>query len=119
MTTRTPGGRVVPGPGRGGEYARSVTSLQPQFRTGPWTFLLDGRVVEWFHEGTSESNRVHVDFFRIDGEPSGSDLKIRWGIEVSGRIINGGRLVIPSAQISEFQEFVARAIGNRTPGYRP
>ena len=94
-----------------------MNSLQPQFRTGKWTFLLDGRVVEWFYEGTSDTTRVHVDHLRIDGEPDGPDLKIRWGIEVSGSIINGGRVVVPAAQVREFQDFVAMAIGNRTPGY--
>jgi hypothetical protein len=89
--------------------------LQPQFRTDKWTFILDGRVVEWFYEGTSDTNRVHVDHLRIDAQPDGSDLKVRWGIEVSGSIINGGRLVVPAAQIGEFKDFVARAIDHRTP----
>lgn len=95
-----------------------MTSLQPQFRTGKWTFLLDGRVVEWFYEGSTDSHRVHVDHLRIDGEPDDEGLKIRWGIEVSGSIVNGGRLVVPAAQVGEFQEFVAQAIGNRTPDQR-
>jgi hypothetical protein len=91
-----------------------VDTLQPQFRTDKWTFLLDGRVVEWFYEGTSETTRVHVDHLRIDGEPEGDSLKVQWGIDVSGAIVNGGRLVVPAAQVGEFNEFVARAIGNRT-----
>jgi hypothetical protein len=98
-------------------YGPQVNSLQPQFRTDKWTFLLDGRVVEWFYEGTSDSTRVHVDRLRIDAEPEGNNLKIRWGIEVSGSIINGGQLVVPAAQIGEFKAFVALAIANRTPGY--
>ena len=95
-----------------------MDSLQPQFRTDKWTFILDGRVVEWFYEGTSDSTRVHVDHLRIDGEPKGNDLKVRWGIDVSGSIINGGRLVVPAAQVGEFQDFIAKAIANRTPGYQ-
>jgi hypothetical protein len=51
-------------------------------RTGAWTSLLDGRVVVWFRDGTSESNRVHVGFFRIGGEPSDGELKFHWGVEV-------------------------------------
>lgn len=94
-----------------------MNSLQPQFRTGKWTFLLDGRVVEWFYEGTSDTSRVHVDHLRIDAEPEGNGLTIRWGIEVSGSIINGGRLVVPAEQVGAFKEFVGMAIGNRTPGY--
>ena len=92
-----------------------MDSLQPQFRTGNWTFLLDGRVVEWSHVGTSDTNRVHVDQLRIDAEPDGDDLKVRWGIEVSGTIVNGGRHVVPAAQVGEFKDFVALAIANRTP----
>ena len=94
-----------------------MDSLQPQFRTGKWTFLLDGRIVEWLYEGSSGITRVHVDHLRIDGEPDAGDLKIRWGIEVSGIIVNGGRAVVPAAQVSEFQGFVSKATGNRTPGY--
>ena len=56
--------------------------LTAQFRTDKWTFLVDGRVVEWFYEGSSESHRVHVDHFRIDGEPERDGLNVRWGIEV-------------------------------------
>jgi hypothetical protein len=91
-----------------------VEFLQPQFRCEKWTFILDGRVVEWFYEGTSDTNRVHVDHLRIDAQPEGGDLKVRWGIEVSGTIINGGRLVVPAAQVGEFKDFVALAIANRT-----
>ncbi len=94
-----------------------MTSLQPQFRTGKWTFLLDGRVVEWCYEGTSDTTRVHVDHLRIDAEPKGSSLKVRWGIDVSGSIINGGRVDIPAEQVGEFKDFVAMSIANRTPGY--
>jgi hypothetical protein len=70
-----------------------------------------------FYEGTSDATRVHVDHLRIDGELEGNNLKVRWGIEVSGSIINGGRLVVPAAQVGEFKDFVAMAIGNRTPDY--
>lgn len=92
-----------------------MESLQPQFRTDKWTFLLDGRVVEWFYEGSSDSHRVHVDHFRMDGEPKGDGLKIRWGIEVSGTIVNGGRAVVPATQVGDFKDFVGMAISNRTP----
>ena len=65
------------------EGARSAGGfLTAQFRTDKWTFLLDGRVVEWFYEGSSESHRVHVDHFRIDVEPERDGLNVRWGIEV-------------------------------------
>ncbi len=88
--------------------------LQPVFRTGRWTFLLDGRVVETFHEGTDHSTRYLVDLLRIDGEPDGAGLKIRWGIEVSGRITNGGKAALPAAEIPAFQAFVTQALANRT-----
>ena len=92
-----------------------MNSLQPQFRIDKWTFILDGRVVEWFYEGTSDSHRVHVDHFRIDGEGDGDALKIRWGIEVSGAITHGGRVVVPAERIGEFKDFVGMATSNRTP----
>ena len=76
---------------------------------------VESTVVEWFYEGTSDTNRVHVDHLRIDAEPDGGDLKVRWGIEVSGSIINGGRLTVPATQVEEFKDFVARAIDNRAP----
>lgn len=91
-----------------------MSSLQPQIRIGKWTFLLEGRVVEWFYEGGSDSGRAHVDYFRVDGDLKGSDLKIQWGIEVSGTIVDGGRVVVPAEQVSEFQNFVKMAVANRT-----
>ena len=91
-----------------------MDQLQQQFRTGKWTFLLDGRVVEWFYEGSSDSGRAHVDHLRIDGEQKDDGLKVRWGIEVSGTIVNGGRVLVPTSQVAEFESFVAMAIANRT-----
>lgn len=93
-----------------------MDSLQPQLRIDKWTFLLDGRVVEWFHEGTGDSRRVHVDHLRMDGEPDGDALTVRWGIEVSGTIVNGGKLKVPAAQVGAFKDFVTMATANRTPG---
>ena len=39
--------------------------LQPQFRNEGWTFLLDGRVVEWFYDVLTEGQRLHVDHLRM------------------------------------------------------
>ena len=88
--------------------------MQLQFRTGKSTFLLDGRVVEYFYEGSSTSMRFHVDFFRVDGKPKGSDLKIKFGLESFGMITNGGSETIPAAQIAEFEAFTAAARAART-----
>lgn len=87
---------------------------QEQFRTGPWTFLHDRRVVETFFEGTSGSTRFHVDHFRIDGCRAGGDLDLTWGIEVGGRIVNGGRATVPAGQVGEFDGFVQALIASRT-----
>jgi hypothetical protein len=88
-------------------------ALQPQFRNGEWTFLLDGRVVEWFST-VSEGTRLHVDQLRIDAFPDRDGLRIRWGVEVGGEIINGGRMNIPLANVAAFEEFIALAIANRS-----
>lgn len=61
-----------------------MNTLQPEFRTGQWTFLLDGRVVETFYEGSTTNTRFHVDDLSIDGEPDGAGLKVRWGILIGG-----------------------------------
>ncbi len=91
-----------------------TTRLQPQFRNGKWTFLLDGRVVEWFYDELTEGKRVHVDHLRMEAVPDGDGLKIRWGVEVKGTIINGGRMDVPAASVTAFQDFIALAIANRT-----
>ena len=87
---------------------------QDQFRTGKWIFLHDRCVVETFYEGVGASERFHVDHLRIHGRPSGSDLKIRWGIEVGGSIVNGGRETIPAHQVGAFNAFVDRILTYRT-----
>lgn len=92
-------------------------ALQPQFSNEGWTFLLDGRVVEWFYEGLTEGTRLHVDHLRIDAVPDGDRLQIRWGVEVNGKISNGGRMTVPADNVTAFKEFVALAIANRTPGH--
>ena len=90
-------------------------ALQPQFRNGLWTFLLDGRVVEWFYDVLTEGHRLHVDHLRMEALPHGDGLRIRWGVEVKGKIINGGRMDVAAANVAAFQEFIALALANRTP----
>jgi len=90
--------------------------LQHQFRTGKWTLLLDGRVVEVFHEGTDVAQRYHVDHLAIGTSPDGLGLKVKWGIGVRGMIMNGGKATLPPEDVPAFNDFVARAITNRTPG---
>ena len=90
--------------------------MQRQFRCDEWTFLLDGRVFEAFHVGTDTNQRYHVDHLSIESKPTDDGLKIRFGHRVSGTILGGGRLNIPSAQMLQFQEFVDAAIAARTPG---
>jgi hypothetical protein len=89
--------------------------LQPQFRSDKWTFLLDGRVVEWFYDTISEGTRLHVDHLRVEAVPRSDGLRIRWGAEVKGKIINGGRMDVPAESVPAFQEFIALALANRTP----
>ena len=99
--------------GRSDEAAEGLEG-QHQFRTDKWTFLHDRRVVEIFHEGVDGSTRFHVDHLRIDGRLDGADLKVKWGIEVSGTIVNGGRMTIPAHQVNDFNAFVQRALTYRT-----
>lgn len=89
--------------------------MQRQFRCDEWTFLLDGRVFEAFHEGTETNIRHHVDHLAIETKPTDDGAKIRFGYVVSGSIMGGGRLKIPTAQLAEFQAFVEAAIAARTP----
>jgi len=89
-------------------------ALQPQFRNGEWTFLLDGRVVEWFYGGLTEGHRLHVDHLRMEAVPDGDGLRIRWGVEVKGAITNGGKMDVPAASVKAFQDFIALAVANRT-----
>jgi hypothetical protein len=92
-----------------------MDTLQPQFRTEEWTFLLDGRVVETFYKGSAMSTRFHVDHLSINGEPDGAGLKVRWGILVGGIITNGGRAGIAPDDVAAFNDFVRMAVANRTP----
>ena len=89
--------------------------MQLQFRCDKWTFLLDGRVFETFHEGTDTNQRYHVDYLSIEAKPGTDGTKIRFGYVVSGTILGGGKLTVPNAQLAEFQAFVDAAIAARTP----
>jgi len=89
--------------------------LQPQFRNEGWTFLLDGRVVEWFYDVLTEGHRLHVDHLRMEAVPHGDGLRIRWGVEVKDTIINGGRMDVSAENVPAFQDFIAQALANRTP----
>lgn len=89
--------------------------LQPQFRNEGWTFLLDGRVVEWFYDVLTEGHRLHVDHLRMEAVPHGDGLRIRWGVEVNDTIINGGRMDVPADRVPAFEDFIALALANRTP----
>jgi len=88
---------------------------QPQFRNGKWTFLLDGRVLEWFFGALTEGHRLHVDHLRMEAVPDGDGLRIRWGVEVKGLIVNGGSMDVPAENVTAFQDFIALALATRTP----
>ena len=89
--------------------------MQLQFRCGKWTLLLDGRVFETFHEGTDTNQRYHVDYLSIETKPTDGGMKVRFGYLVSGSLMGGGKLTIPSGQLAEFQAFVDAAIAARSP----
>jgi len=87
---------------------------QLQFRCDKTTLLLDGRVVEYFYEGSTESKRYHVDFLKMEAWPDGSGLKVRFGIQSSGTFVDGGRIDVPAGQVAELEDFVKAAIAART-----
>ena len=89
--------------------------MQLQFRCDKWTLLLDGRVFETFHEGTDSNQRYHVDYLSIETKPTDGAMKVRFGYLVSGSLMGGGKLTIPSGQLAEFQAFVDAAIAARSP----
>ncbi|CAN5610718.1 hypothetical protein BH10ACT2_BH10ACT2_08490 [soil metagenome] len=93
----------------------SLPSMQLQFRCDEWTFLLDGRVFETFHEGTDTNQRYHVDYLAIETKPTDAGMKVRFGYLVSGSLAGGGRITVPTAQLVEFQAFVDAAVAARTP----
>jgi hypothetical protein len=76
--------------------------------------VLDGRVLEIFHRDTDESERYHVAFLRINGQPHGDGFKVRLG-RASGEndIVGGRRWKMTAAQFAEFREFIALAIAAR------
>ena len=59
----------------GPPMSEHTTHLQPQFRNGKWTFLLDGRFVEWFYDELTEGKRLHVDHLRMEAVPDGDGLE--------------------------------------------
>ena len=109
-------GRTISPPGTDPSHL-CRPALQPQFRNDGWTFLLDGRVVEWFYDTLGEGTRLHVDHLRIDAVPDGDGLQIRWGVDVNGTVSNGGRMKVLVENVTAFKEFVALAIANRTPDH--
>lgn len=87
---------------------------QLQFRCDKATLLLDGRVVEYFYEGWSDSKRYHVDALKMEARPEGSALNVRFGMQNSGTFIDGGKMLVPAEQIAELEAFVNAAIAART-----
>jgi hypothetical protein len=83
---------------------------QLQFRCDKTTLLLDGRVVEYFYEGWSDSKRYHVDALKMEATPDGMGLKVRFGMQSSGTFIDGGKMKVPAEQVAELEAFVNAAI---------
>jgi len=79
---------------------------------GEFVVRLDGTVVEVLHQ-TGLSQRFHVTHVAVEAKPArDGGLKLIVGVDVSGVVLNGSRVVVPADRVAEvtalFDEAKAR-----------
>lgn len=79
--------------------------------------VLDGRVLEIFHRGVTESRRYHVAFMGVSVKPKGDRYQVRVGPVVGDDLFGGVGLSMDGPAFQRFQEFIglARAARDTAP----
>ncbi|MEV4525649.1 hypothetical protein [Streptosporangium sp. NPDC049304] len=88
--------------------------MAAEFQVGDHILVQDGRTLEIFHRGLSESSRYHVAFLGVDVQPHGDGFKVRLGARRGeGQVVGGVRLKMDQAEFARFRDFIALAIAAR------
>ncbi|GAA0992177.1 hypothetical protein GCM10009555_080780 [Acrocarpospora macrocephala] len=88
--------------------------MAAEFQLGDYILVQDGRTLEIFHRGLSESSRYHVVFLGVDVQPHGDGFKVRLGVRRGDdQVIGGVRLKMNQEEFARFRDFIALAIAAR------
>jgi hypothetical protein len=88
--------------------------MAAEFELGDYILVQDGRTLEVFHRGLSESTRYHVAFLGVDARPHGDGFKVQLGARRGDdQVIGGVRLKMDRGEFARFREFIALAIAAR------
>ncbi|TMS00544.1 hypothetical protein [Nonomuraea basaltis] len=88
--------------------------MAAEFEFGDYILVQDGRTLEVFHQGLSESRRYHVAFLGVDVQPHGDWFKVHLGARRGDdQVIGGVRLKMDGEQFARFRDFIALAIAAR------
>lgn len=88
--------------------------MAAEFELGNHILVQDGRTLEIFHRGLSESMRYHVAFLGVDVQPHSDGFKVQLGARRGGdQVVGGVRLKMNQEEFARFREFIALAIAAR------
>ncbi|MFI6456218.1 hypothetical protein ACIBF6_32210 [Streptosporangium amethystogenes] len=88
--------------------------MAAEFQLGDYILAQDGRTLEIFHRGLSESSRYHVAFLGVDVQPYSGGFKVRLGArQGDDQVIGGTRLKMNQEEFARFRDFIALAIAAR------
>ncbi|MEU8150402.1 hypothetical protein [Nonomuraea sp. NPDC048901] len=88
--------------------------MAAEFELGDYILVQDGRTLEIFHRGLSESMRYHVAFVGVDARPHGDGFKVHLGSRQGDDQVYGGvKLKMSQEEFARFREFIALAIAAR------
>nr|BFE60184.1 hypothetical protein GCM10020063_047100 [Dactylosporangium thailandense] len=93
--------------------------MAAEFHHDGYIFVLDGRVMDVFHQGTPDAMRFHVAFMGVDVKPKGDGYKVRVGAVVRGQVYGGVSLTMDAATFERFRAFVALATAARDAAANP
>ncbi|MGJ6966245.1 hypothetical protein ACSDR0_30485 [Streptosporangium sp. G11] len=88
--------------------------MAAEFQLGDYILVQDGRTLEIFHRGLSESSRYHVAFLGVDVQPHGDGFKVRLGSRRGDdQVVGGVRLKMDQEEFARFRGFIALAVAAR------
>ncbi|MEV8518134.1 hypothetical protein [Dactylosporangium sp. NPDC051484] len=93
--------------------------MATEFVHDAYILVLDGRVLEIFHRGNAESNRVHVAFLGVSVKPKGDRYKVQIGAGYDDQVLSGAWLTMDAAEFERFRSFIALAMAARDSAPNP
>ncbi|GAB1822870.1 hypothetical protein [Herbidospora sp. RD11066] len=94
--------------------------MAAEFHLGEHILVQDGRTLEIFHRGLSESNRYHVAFLGVDVQPHRDGFKVRIGARRGeDQVVGGVSLKMDESEFTRFRAFIALAIAARDAPHPP